>query len=204
MNDETEIKLRITDLASARRLIERYGFQISVPEVFERNIVLDNANGDLRTSRRLLRLRQAGNIVTVTYKGVATVGKHKAREERETAVASFAEMLVIFERLGYTQTFVYEKYRTEFRAQQGGVVTLDETPVGNFLEIEGSAEWIDATAHLLGFAEAEYLTASYGSLYTEWCQKHNVTPTNMTFTGPRSVPDPVLSLEPTRLAADPE
>ena len=193
MTDETEIKLRIADLASARHLIESNGFQISVPEVFERNILLDNSIGDLRSSKRLLRLREAGDIATVTYKGVATVGKHKAREERETAVTSFPEMLVIFERIGFQQTFVYEKYRTEFRAHEGGVITLDETPVGNFLEIEGAAEWIDATAHLLGFSEADYLTASYGRLYTEWCKEHNVTPTNMTFTSPRSAPDPVLS-----------
>ena len=181
MTEETEIKLRIGNLDTTRALIERHGFHIAVPEVFERNLLLDTAGWDLRASRKLLRLRQAGDVVTVTYKGVATVGKYKVREERETTVASFTEMLIIFERLGYRQTFAYEKYRTEFRAQQGGVVTLDKTPIGNFLEIEGTAEWIDATAHLLNFSETDYMTSSYGSLYTEWCQTQNIPPTNMIF-----------------------
>ena len=181
MTDETEIKLRINDLQSARDLIESRGFQVTVPEVLERNILLDNAGQELRGARKILRLRQAGDITTVTYKGTATVGKHKAREERETVVASFTEMLAIFERLGYRQTFIYEKRRTEYHGANGGMITLDETPVGNFLEIEGTADWIDATAHLLGFTEADYMTASYGSLYLEWCRESGTTPGNMIF-----------------------
>jgi len=192
VTDETEIKLRIGDLNDARGLLARCGFRVSVPEVFERNLVFDSESRDLRGSGRLLRLRQAGGLTTITYKGVASIGKHKQREERETAVASFAEMLVILERLGFRQTFVYEKYRTEYRAEEGGVVTVDETPAGNFLEIEGEAGWIDATARLLGFAEADYLTLSYGKIYAAWCRERGITPTNMTFTGPRSAPDSTL------------
>ncbi len=183
VTDETEIKLRVTDPDKARRLIEAHGFQVSVPETLERNVILDNAAGDLRAAGKLLRLRQAGDLVTVTYKGTAVIAKHKAREERETTAASFPEMLIIFERLGYRETFVYEKYRTEFRAREGGLITLDRTPVGTFLEIEGTADWIDATAHLLGFAESDYLTASYGTLYAQWCQEQGIAPTNMTFSG---------------------
>jgi len=46
-----------------------------------------------------------------------------------------------------------------------GKIMLDETPIGNFLEIEGSARWIDRTAKLLGFKHSDYLKASYGALY---------------------------------------
>jgi len=179
--NETEIKLRIGNLALARQLIEAHAFCIAVPEVFERNLVFDDSCGTLRSSRQLLRLRQAGNLVTLTFKGVATSGKHKVREERETTVGSFGEMLVILERLGLRQTFIYEKYRTEFRADSAGVITLDQTPIGNFLELEGHPDWIDATARLLGFKEEDYLTSSYGSLYLEWCRSTGETPGNMIF-----------------------
>ena len=185
---ETEIKLRIGDLGQARQLVEAQGFHIAVPEVFEKNVVLDNASADLRGSRRLLRVRSAGHIATVTFKGSPSVGKHKAREERETTIGNFEEMLVILDRLGYRKTFVYEKYRTEFRGDTGGVITLDETPVGNYMEIEGEADWIDATAHRLGFTEADYITSSYGTLYADWCKERGTEPANMTFTGPRSFP----------------
>ncbi len=193
VQDETEIKLKIGDLAEARHLIEAQGFHIAVPEVFERNIVLDDSAGTLRAARTLLRLRCAGHIATITFKGVANVGKHKAREERETTVGSFDEMLIVLARLGYRETFVYEKYRTEFRGDTGGVITLDETPVGNYMEIEGQAEWIDATAHRLGFTEADYITSSYGAIYLEWCQQRGAATANMIFTGSRSVPAPILS-----------
>ena len=190
---ETEIKLRIGHPRHARTLLESHGFQISVPEVFERNVVLDDASSSIRGRGCLLRLRQAGETATITFKGVATSGKHKEREERETTVAHFDQMLVILERLGFRQTFLYEKYRTEYRLPQGGVVTVDETPAGNFLEIEGDPAWIDATAQLLGFTEADYLTLSYGKIYAEWCEQQGVAPGNMTFTLPRSVPDPLPS-----------
>ena len=190
---ETEIKLRITDPRQARALLESHGFRVSVPEVFERNLVLDDPDRSIRGRGCLLRLRQAGETATLTFKGLATSGKHKEREERETTVASFDEMLVILERLGFRQIFLYEKYRTEYRLPEGGVVTVDETPAGNFFEIEGEAAWIDATAQLLGFTEADYLTLSYGRIYADWCQQQGVTPSNMTFTRPRSAPDPLPS-----------
>ena len=60
--------------------------------------------------------------------------------------------------------FRYEKYRTEFRQpRRAGVAMLDETPVGVYLELEGTPHWIDRTARRLGFQESDYITASYGA-----------------------------------------
>ena len=48
-------------------------------------------------------------------------------------------MTEIAERLGYRRVFRYEKYRTEFhQPRRAGVAMLDETPVGVFLELEGT------------------------------------------------------------------
>ena len=58
---------------------------------------------------------------------------------------------------------------------------LDETPVGVFLELEGTAHWIDRTAHRLGFGASHYITRSYGGLYLEWCKRQRVKPSNMVF-----------------------
>jgi adenylate cyclase, class 2 len=58
---------------------------------------------------------------------------------------------------------------------------LDETPIGVYLELEGVPRWIDSSARRLGFAESDYSTASYGGLYADYCSKHGLPVTNMTF-----------------------
>jgi adenylate cyclase class 2 len=58
---------------------------------------------------------------------------------------------------------------------------VDETPIGVYLELEGSPAWIDRTAFQLGFADKDYITASYARLYVEWCEARGVAPTNMLF-----------------------
>ena len=69
--------------------------------------------------------------------------------------------------VGFHPAFRYDKYRTEFsrRARRGdksrhGHVTLDETPMGVFMELEGSGPWIDRTAKELGFSRNDYITMS--------------------------------------------
>jgi adenylate cyclase class 2 len=179
-NREIEIKLPAGDAASARRLLRRAGFRVSRRRVFEANTVFDTADLDLRSSQRLLRVREAGGVVTVTYKGHPAVGRHKSREELELEISGAARMVAIFDRLGFRPTFRYEKYRTEYRKPgSAGVATVDETPVGVFLELEGSPRWIDRTARALGFGEADYINASYGRLYLEWCERQGVQPGNM-------------------------
>jgi adenylate cyclase class 2 len=64
------------------------------------------------------------------------------------------------------------------------VAVVDETPVGNYIELEGGAEWIDRWAAALGYGAAEYITLSYGSLYLEWCAREGVVPGHMEFSSP--------------------
>jgi adenylate cyclase, class 2 len=182
MSQETEIKLAVRDARSARQRLRAAGFASSRRRVFEVNLVFDTADLALRQSSRLLRLRQAGRTVTLTYKGAPVTGKHKSREELEVDVADLDAMSVIVGQLGYQQVFRYEKYRTEYRQPlRTGVATVDETPVGVFLELEGTPAWIDRTARTLGFDEDAYITASYARLYLEWCAAHGLKPTNMIF-----------------------
>jgi len=91
-------------------------------------------------------------------------------------------MSAILERLRYRPVFRYEKYRTEFREpRRAGTIVLDETPIGVYLELEGTPAWIDRTARRLGFAHEDYITASYGRLYVEWCRQHRCKPADMVF-----------------------
>jgi len=179
---ETEIKLAVPDLRTARRLLRSAGFSVSRRRVFENNVIFDTPSLTLRRASTLLRLRQAGSLISLTYKGHPTVSRHKTREELELTVSDVAMMDAILERLGYCPVFRYEKYRTEYRQGRGaGMATLDETPVGLYLELEGSPRWIDRTARQLGFGEQDYITSSYARLYLDWCRKNRVKPSNMVF-----------------------
>lgn len=179
---ETEIKLRVPDPASARALLENAGFVCSTERVFEANNVYDTPDAGIRGRGELLRLRLSGTRAVLTWKGKSIAGRHKSRPETEIDVSSFDSADGIFRALGYAVTFRYEKYRTEFRQEhRQGVATVDETPIGCFLELEGDAEWIDLEAAALGFCESEYITASYGSLYLEYRRNHPAAPPHMVF-----------------------
>jgi len=179
---ETEIKIRISNVEAARKQLDALGYSVRAPRVFESNVIFDTAGGTLRARGELLRIRRAGDETLVTYKGPSQGGPHKRREEIETTAADAGAIEEIFARLGFEPSFRYEKYRTEYsRHASPGVVTVDETPIGDYLEIEGPAQWIDATASELGYSPADYITKSYGTLYLEYCRAHRMEPSHMVF-----------------------
>ena len=177
---ETEIKLPAADAASAKRMLYRAGFRVYKRRVFEDNTVFDTPRLTLRKRATLLRLREAGGEAIVTFKGRPIAGKHKSREELEVVVSDPATLRTIVQRLGFQPVFRYQKYRTEYKqAGHKGVATLDETPIGIYVELEGQPGWIDQTARQLGYGEDDYILSSYGRLYLDWCKGNRVKPTNM-------------------------
>ena len=179
---ETEIKLAVPDVAHARRVLRSAGFRVSRRRVFEANTVFDTADRRLRQANLLLRVRETAGADTFTFKGPPLAAKHKTREELEITVSNAATCGMILQRLGWEAAFRYEKYRTEFRLPgTRGIATLDETPIGIYMELEGSPRWIDRMARRLGFSERDYITASYGRLYLEWCAANGIQPVHMVF-----------------------
>jgi adenylate cyclase class 2 len=179
---ETEVKLRIAGADAIRARIGAAGFRVRAPRALERNVVFDTPELALRRRRELIRIREVNGKATLTFKGPRQPGKHKVREELESALSDARAVERIFERAGLRPVFRYEKYRTEYsRNSDPGVIMLDETPIGNYLELEGPPEWIDATARELGFTESEYILASYGALYLDYCRQQNIEPANMEF-----------------------
>ncbi|HEY6392057.1 MAG TPA: class IV adenylate cyclase [Bryobacteraceae bacterium] len=166
---EIEIKLRLPEsLAKIRRILREQGFRVVKRRSFETNVLFDNAKHSLRRHGKLIRIRRVGGRGLLTFKGPSLRSRHKKREEIEIEI-DFPEpdrLQEIFDKIGFHPVFRYEKYRTEYAARSAdGKIMLDETPIGNFLEIEGSASWIDRTSKLLGFKHSDYLKASYGYLY---------------------------------------
>jgi adenylate cyclase class 2 len=179
---ETEIKLRVPEGADAAKArIEALGVRLHTPRQLESDTLYDTPGASLRLGDQILRIRMRGARCTITYKGPAERSTYKRREELESDIAQPAEFLKILGALGYAPVFRYEKYRTTY-ADGHGLITLDETPIGAFLELEGEGHWIDAVASRLGHNSAEYITASYARLYRNYCQEHpEVDPTAMVF-----------------------
>jgi adenylate cyclase class 2 len=127
-----------------------------------------------------LRVRNEDGKAYVTFKGPPQRGVMKLREEHETAVGKADVMLTILGELGLQPWFRYEKYREEFAAGDV-VIAIDETPIGVFVEIEGTEEQITVAARALGKSESDYMTASYRTLYVDHCRERGAEPGDMLF-----------------------
>jgi adenylate cyclase class 2 len=186
---ETEIKLPVPQIALLRRRLKALGFRVSQPRRFESNRLFDFADQRLRRSRRLLRLRYVSGDCLLTFKGPPFKSlRHKVRDETESHIANGNAVREIFRSLGLRETFRYDKYRTTYARRRDDLkrrtpplAELDETPIGNYLELEGPSSWIDAVARELGYEANAYITASYAALYFQDCRRKGKRPGNMVF-----------------------
>lgn len=165
--DEVEIKLHVDDLTELARKLASAGFKLVTPRTHEMNTLYDFSSEPLRARGEVLRIRKYGDKWTATHKTKGGAGKHKSRVETETKVEDGEALAHIFESIGLSPSFRYEKYRAEWSDNEGHVV-LDETPIGNLAELEGKPDWIDQTAKKLGIKESEYITQSYAQMFYAW------------------------------------
>lgn len=181
---EIEVKFRVADAAALSERLTAAGFQVETPRTLERNVLFDTPDRTLRSQQAILRVRRYGDRWVITHKCLPPNhdpgARHKHREETETAVADGEAIGHIFMRLGYAPAFTYEKYRTEFSDGTGHCV-LDETPIGDYAELEGPEEWIDGTGKKLGLDPVEFITLSYGRLFEQWREQTGSSAENLTF-----------------------
>jgi adenylate cyclase class 2 len=181
---ETEIKFRIFDIASLNARLEQAGFRLQTPRSFESNVLYDTPTRAMRARTEILRIRDYAGRSLVTHKRLPDQGPgedvHKHRVETETEVSDPAALAGIFTSLGLVPAFRYEKFRTEWTDGEGHCV-VDETPIGDFAELEGSPQWIDQSARRIGVEPSQYLTLSYGRLFDQWRTEHNSQAQDLTF-----------------------
>jgi adenylate cyclase class 2 len=177
---EVEVKLSVSDLDALARKLAGSGFKLFTPRTHEMNTLYDFPSQTLRNRGEVLRIRKYGEKWTVTHKSKGNAGKHKSRMETETKIEDGEALAHIFAALGLSPSFRYEKFRAEWSDGEGHVV-LDETPVGNIAELEGTPEWIDRTAALLGVKQSEYITMSYAQMFADWRSKTGSMAREMTW-----------------------
>jgi adenylate cyclase class IV len=225
MARETEIKLRVEDLAALRKLLHRLGARTAMRgsgRVHEWNTLYDTAGADLRGRDQLLRVRvetptkaagskraMTGSKIgkkrfVLTFKGPVIGnggpglekpsasdrrfgGNHKVREEIELEIGDAKALGTIIGRLGMRESFHYEKFRTTFRMPEsarwanGLLIEVDETPIGNFMELEGPSRAIDRAAKLLGYSKDQYVLTNYLRLHAEECMRRGEKVGDMVF-----------------------
>jgi len=144
MGNETEIKLKISDLKAFHRSLKRLGAQLAfkgATRVREENLLFDTTDGHLAKQGQLLRIRielpeRIGNsgdkkgqpparrtlltfkrpLEQATNRESASFHRdYKVREELELEVADGATLGRIFSALGMNGWFRYEKYRTTYK-----------------------------------------------------------------------------------------
>jgi len=181
---ETELKFRVDDLKALAGRLEQAGFHLDTPRTFESNVLYDTPDRKMRANTEILRIRTYGGKFTLTHKRLPDSGpgedRHKHRVETETQVSDGKALAEVFQSLGLVPAFRYEKWRTEWSDGQGHCV-MDETPIGNFAELEGDPEWIDGVAARLGVPHSEYMTLSYGRLFEQWKEEHHSPAEHLTF-----------------------
>jgi adenylate cyclase class 2 len=161
---EIEVKIRVGDAKAARAKVLGLGAVVHRERHLEKNVLFDFAAGTLGAGRRALRLRTTGRRATLTFKGEPRKSRSfKVREEYETQVRDPRQVHQILRALGLRQAFAYEKRRTVFRKARL-TIALDETAIGNFIELEGERHEIVRFAKALGFGRADFVTESYVDL----------------------------------------
>ena len=178
---ETEIKIPVADLEPLRAKLRESGAVETRAAHEEDNTLYDDAAGRLSGAGVALRLRIAGGRGLLTFKGEARFqGDLKIREELETAVGDPETMRAILVRLGFVPRFRYQKRRQELELL-GCTVCLDETPIGSFVEIEGSADDIRTALARLGLESARAERDSYAGLYARARRREPGLPPDMLF-----------------------
>src|SRR5689334_14379669 len=146
---EREIKLRYDSVESARAAVMAAGATPLLGRRLQEDALLDTEDESLRRRRCVLRVRLENGKSRITFKGPVQPSEMKLRDELETIIGDGVLLLRIFEELGFHIWFRYEKYREEFSHEQV-IVAIDETPVGVFVELEGSEQGITTMARAPG------------------------------------------------------
>jgi adenylate cyclase class 2 len=110
-------------------------------------------------------------------------GNYKVRREIEFVAPEAAAFRDALEVLGFRPSFYYEKIRTTYRLPRLRhlLISLDETPIGFFLELEGPPAAIDRARSALGYRRQDTILPSYGALYAAHCRASGVPFGDMLF-----------------------
>lgn len=180
MSLEQEVKLAYASVEAARQAVTTAGGRLVVSRRLLDDRFYDTHDSKLRGAGQGLRIREDGARAILTWKGPVQPGDVKTREEIEADCADAATLAAVLGALGYVARFRAQKYREEY-AIGAATVTVDEAPMGVFVEIEATPTVIADVTARLGRTPADYELASYITLWRRWCDAHGAAFGDMLF-----------------------
>lgn len=177
---EREVKLAFASADAARAAVGTLGLTRLAGRRLQDDRLLDTRDQRLRAERSALRVRSEQGTSRITFKGPVQPATMKLREEIETSVGDPETMLRLLAALGFHPWFRYQKFREEY-GNADVVVAIDETPIGTFLEVEGTETGIEAVVQALGLTRADYIVESYYSLFDAWRRSTGSAARDMVF-----------------------
>jgi len=158
---EIEVKIRIKDIGILTKKLLAQGAELTKDRYWEENTLYDFPSKLLYKQQRALRLRTENKKAYLTFKGPPEKSrKFKIRKEYETEIKNVKQMKKILKEIGFVPTFSYDKHRTVYRTKKLKIC-LDETSIGNFVELEGEQTHIVRFASSLGFTKKEFIKQNY-------------------------------------------
>ena len=181
---EVEIKLKVEEPGLIEKRLLGIGAKPVRPRQFEDNQLYDFPDFALKTKGAMLRLRiQAGGSVLTYKEGARVEGGAKVRDEMEVPLGDGETMALIASKIGLRPLFRYQKYRTIW-SYADLEITLDETPIGYFMELEGPKIRIDEASARLGYKASDYIVKSYLALYQDHLRARGLPLRDMVFENP--------------------
>ncbi len=178
---EHEIKVPVSSLDAVRARLRESGATLRHDATLEDNWVLDDRERSVAAGGCLLRVRRWGDASYLTYKGPARFSAGvKTREELETTIGDTGAVLQTLAALGFTPVRRYQK-RRELWLLGGIAVTLDLTPMGCFVELEGPPGAIPGVAAAVGLDPGAAVPGSYLALWEAYRTSHPDAPADMVF-----------------------
>lgn len=166
-------------------------------KVFETNLLFDNSSKSIRARKAILRLRCDTRSI-LCYKEPLNLGKvskdFKVKEEIEFEVDDFESARNFLGKLGFFEFMKYEKRRENFRLRNLKI-SIDEMPIGMFLEIEGNEEDIRCTAQQLGLDWKQRIKRSYEEIFSDLKRQANISFRDLTFKNFEKIDPKDINLE---------
>lgn len=171
MDQEIEAKFLLKDHEALMQKIAALHLPCSQERIHEFNLRYDLPDGSLVAQNQVLRLRK-DTQARLTFKGPGVMEEDVLlRKEIEIEVSDFEATQRLLEALGYQVVMMYEKFRANYLLGSL-VMSVDETPLGLFVELEGeSPAQVRQAAQTLGFDWEARINLSYTALLSLFNQQ---------------------------------